>query len=919
MFFRLSCTATFWLIAFGLLPSLTQSATPDLQVEFGDRIRPLLEAYCLDCHDADVQKGDLDLSGFNSLAAIQADFQTWQVVLQQVEEEEMPPKKPLPSDGERAELAEWVRGAMNAIDWSKHRGIGRVTLPRLTKTEYNNTLNDLLGVDFRPGDQLLDDGQGMSGFTNDRDGLFISPALAEQYFDAGDYALQAVLNLARKVGDTHFEAEEMLMTERGSKPEDLPGGGVGYSLAGAGQRTLYDEFMIPADGWYRFTVRAVGRGGDSGVRLRIDNEARHDFYLRDDVPESQSVDLLLRAGTHQMTWNIELPPALKEVQRMATEAAKELKAKQRRLPKALPLPDDPADLVRTAAKENAPQLPVPKGASDEVAKLVGVLNRNFINMQMRVEYLRLLTPSGDPNQLRTYYGLLPERTKQMVGMKKQLATAMGVATEEIDRQLREADPEKLADNEKLLAASMEMIGLEYVEGFSVGAAFPKAPIRVGSPGVDWIEISGPILPDGADAERVAELFQKDAKAALRAFLPRAFRRPLRTGELSRHVKLYETAVERGEPHDQALKLAFTAALTSPHFLFRDEAGTEGAEFLLNDHQLANRLSYFLWMTMPDAELRALADAGKLRDNATLKAQVRRMVADPKARAFTESFLGQWLGFAGLGSEHVPDEKKFREFTPTLAEAMKLEPVLVFEQLMREGGSLLELLDGKQTFANAELAAIYEMQEVAGDELQPVKLSDDRRGGLLGMAAILTASSTPNRTSPVIRGTWVLENLLGRHLAEPPADAGQLSDKAGEARGKTLREELAEHRRNESCAGCHDKIDPIGFGLENFDAIGRFRDLEAGKPVDASGELPGGVEFTGPQEMRTLLRERHAEEFVSNLTRRLSAFALGRALRPQDEGLVRELVADLKAHGYRADQLVEEIVLSDAFRTQGGTR
>jgi hypothetical protein len=321
--------------------------------------------------------------------------------------------------------------------------------------------------------------------------------------------------------------------------------------------------------------------------------------------------------------------------------------------------------------------------------------------------------------------------------------------------------------------------------------------------------------------------------------------------------------------------------------------------------------------MPDEELRQLADRGRLHEPEVMRTQVRRMLKEDRLRAMTSTFLGQWLGFAGLGTEHVLDAKKFRDFTSTLAQAMKLEPVLVFEKLLRQGGSLLELMDGRETFANEELAALYELPGVKGETMQPVRLSSDQRGGLLGMAATFTASATPNRTSPVLRGKWVLENLLGRHLAEPPADAGQLDDKAGD-RGKTLREELAAHRRHESCAGCHDKIDPIGFGLENFDAIGRFREDEAGRPVDASGELPGGQRFTGPAELRRLLMARHQEEFLTNVTRRLAAFSLGRALRPQDEGLIRRLMAECQATGWHADALVESLVLSEAFQMQGGS-
>jgi len=869
-------------------------------------IQPLLKQYCLDCHNADKKKGDLDLTHFGSPQNVVKEFKLWETMLQQVEEEEMPPKKPLPTAAERGQIVAFLRQGIASVDWSQQKGIDHVTLPRLTKTEYNNTLRDLLGIDFEPGSLLLDDGPGLSGFTNDRDALFISPALAEQLFDAAEYALQSVLNLGQKPFTKHYETENMLMTERGAKPLDLPGGGFGYSLEGAGQRTLYDEISVPADGWYRFTVKHVGRAGDAGLRLRIDNEPRALLFCVDEKPQEQTIELLLRAGTHQMTWNI-------DNKHLRAEAPAPVR-KARKTPKGgYPVFDQPkaAPLVRVAAEKNAPQLPEPAQATDEIKRLIGQLNRGFVGMQMRIEYLRVITPEGNPNDLRSFYNLLPERTTGMLTVKLKLAEVMQVSASEIDRQLEAANAAKLADNRRVVGDSLAALDLPFDPASLTGSAKSRTvtkPRRIGAPGLDWIHVEGPISPAGSKPRAI---FGSEAKSALAAFLPKAFRRPLRDGELAKHLQLYEKTRARGEPHDQALKLAFAAALTSPSFLFRDElqAGK------LSDHQLASRLSYFLWMTMPDDELRALADTGKLHDDATLRAQVKRMLADPRSRAFTSTFLGQWLGFAGIGTEHVPDARKFRDFTPALAEAMKLEPVLAFENLLRSGGSLTRLLDSHETFANADLAELYGLADVSGDAMQPVKLPDDKRAGLLGMAAVLTASSTPNRTSPVIRGKWVLETLLGRKLAEPPADAGQLDDKAGD-RGKTLREELAAHRRNESCAGCHDKIDPIGFGLENFDAIGRFRIQEAGKPVDASGTLPGGVAINGPAELRSAIQKYHTEEFLRNITQRLTAFALGRALKPQDEGLTRRLLADLKQHDQRADILVESIVLSEAFRTQG---
>jgi hypothetical protein len=818
----------------------------------------------------------------------------------------MPPKKPLPSDIERQEIIAHLRKGVESADWSRMKGVEHLTLPRLTKSEYNNTLRDLLGVDFEPGGLLLDDGPGLSGFTNDRDALFIPPALAEQLFEAADHALQSHLNLKRKPVSHKLEAEAMLMTERGARPAELPGGGFGYSLEGAGQRTLYDEVSVPADGWYRFTVKHVGRGGDAGLRLRIDNEPRALMKCSDETPRVESVDLLLRAGTHQMTWNIDNTG----LQRPAKAPG----PSRRAAPKGgYPVFDQPkaAPQVRVASESNAPRLPVDEHATDEVRKLTEQLNRGFVSMQMRIEYLRAVTPDGHPSDPRSFYNLLPERTEGMAAVKHKLASALRLRVAELDRRIETANRERLASNRKVVADSLAVLGLPFDPASLIGSARAQTtvkPRRIGAPGLDWIQIEGPVIPQGA-APR--DIFLADARAALEGFLPLAFRRPLSEGETARHLRLYEDARARGETHDQALKLAFTAALTSPNFLFRHELRPGR----LDDHQLASRLSYFLWMSMPDDELFGLAASGRLHEEAVLRSQVRRLLSDPRSSSFTGTFLGQWLGFAGLGTEHVPDARKFREFTPALSEAMKLEPVLVFEKLLREGGSLLRLLDGSETFANSELAAHYGIDGVQGESMQPVSFADENRAGLLGMAAILTASSTPNRTSPVIRGKWVLENLLGRRLAEPPADAGQLDDKAGE-RGMTLREELAAHRRHESCAACHDKIDPVGFALENFDAIGRYRSEEAGRPVDASGTLPGGLKIQGPAQLRQALRQHHADEFIRNVVRRLSAFALGRALKPQDEGLVRRLLKTLDENDLRADALIEAVVLSEAFRTQG---
>ena len=898
-----------------LLAGSVAAAEVSLQQHYTDTIWPILEQHCVRCHNTDKGEGGVDLQRLQQPEAIIDDLRLWQTLLQQVRDEEMPPEEPLPTATQRRQLVSWVERAIAAIDWQAHANPGRVTLPRLTKQEYGNTLRDLLGIDLEPQRFLLDDGPGSSGFTNDRDSLFIPPVLAEQYVTAADVTLGAILDLSRPELSTSIEheAESLLMTERRTRPQELPGGGTGYAMS-VGQQTVYGSIDLPADGWYRLTVRFVGVGGESGLRLRIDNQARADFHCRESHPREESVELLLRKGPHQFTWNVHVLDTLQQLKQASDRRRKQLA----RRTNDTELPEDAAERVTAACQQNTPVFPLPADASAEVRQLIHRLNQALGGMQRRIEYLRLVTPAGAAADLQEYFNLLPERTAVMAGIKRELAAALSLSVAEINDQLTTANRDKLAANEKVVRDSLARLEIEWQPGFLLGDVELPPPPKFGSAGLDWFKIQGPILPAAAAADRVTELFEgsRQPSVMIADFLARAFRRPVTASEIDRYTALITTALDQGESVEEGLRQAYTAALASPHFLFRDELGPTAEAFRLNDHQLASRLSYFLWLSMPDDALRAVANAGQLTDPAVLQGQVQRMLNDPRSRAFVETFIGEWLGTGSLGTAHQPDAKTFPEFTERLATAMKLEPVLLFEHLLQTSGSLLELLDGRRTFVPSPLARHYQIKAVNdSDTPQQVVLADDRRGGLLGMAAVLTASSTPNRTSPVLRGKWVLENLLGRTLAEPPADAGQLDDRAGR-RGRTLREELALHRRDTSCSVCHDRIDPIGFGLECFDAIGQIRETQAGQPIDTRGNLPGGRSFNGPAELRALLATEHREEFLANLIRRLLAFALGRSLQVEDEGLVRAIQQRLEHEDFRADILVEAIVLSDAFRNQG---
>lgn len=402
------------------------------------------------------------------------------------------------------------------------------------------------------------------------------------------------------------------------------------------------------------------------------------------------------------------------------------------------------------------------------------------------------------------------------------------------------------------------------------------------------------------------------RAILDRLASRAYRRPATAEEVTRLMRLAELAKLDGERWEVGLRLAIQGLLVSPHFLFRVELDREapGASHRINDFELASRLSYFLWSSMPDDELFRAARQGSLGKPAELEKQVARMLKDPRSRALTRNFAGQWLQIRKL-ADVTPDPKQFPKFDEPLRDAMKRETELFFDAIVREDRSILELLDSDFTFLNDRLASHYGMAGGSGNEFRRVPLTDGRRGGLLTQASILTVTSNPTRTSPVKRGKWVLEQLLGTPPPPPPPDVPELAE-GREALSGTLRQRMEQHRANPSCASCHAKMDPLGFGLENYDAIGAWRERDGQNPIDASGVLPGGASFQGPEALRQILKER-SPEFTRCLTSKLLTFALGRGLEDADECVVDQVARAVASDGHRFSRLVLEIARSDPFQ------
>lgn len=412
---------------------------------------------------------------------------------------------------------------------------------------------------------------------------------------------------------------------------------------------------------------------------------------------------------------------------------------------------------------------------------------------------------------------------------------------------------------------------------------------------------------------------KAARRILTRFVPLAFRRPIDPDELKPFLALYNRSAERGDPFEERMKLALKGVLLSLDFLFRieTEPGDDGIQ-PVTDHELAARLSYFLWSTMPDQELRRLADRGELNRPETLTAQVDRMLQDPRARVLAKTFIGQWLGTKDVGGRVAPTQNSIQHYyTPEVAADMREEVVLMFEHLLRENRSVLELIDADYIFLTRRLATFYELDlenELPKSGFRKIAMKDKRRGGLLGAGAVLALTSHFKKTSPVIRGAWVFDTLLGTPVPAPPPNIPDLPSKNKDGKKLSARESLAAHRDNPTCLACHNLIDPIGFGLENYDFLGRWRDKIDGRPVDASGKLPSGESFNGPAELKQVMLGKK-EEFARNLSRKLLGYALGRGLDDRDECTISQLVQSLEADGFKAPTLIKEIVLSVPFRNR----
>ena len=407
-----------------------------------------------------------------------------------------------------------------------------------------------------------------------------------------------------------------------------------------------------------------------------------------------------------------------------------------------------------------------------------------------------------------------------------------------------------------------------------------------------------------------------ARKIIATLARRAYRRPVSDDDLQIPLARYRDGATRGG-FEPGLELAIRSILVSPKFLFRFESQPETAArdsaYRITDLELASRLSFFLWSSIPDDELLNAAERKTLRNPGVLDQQVKRMLADPRSDALVANFAGQWLHIRNVSGFRPSPEVLFH-FDDNLRQAFERETALFFDSIIRENRSVLDLLDADYTFLNERLARHYGIPGVYGERFRRVSLpADSVRRGLLGQGSILTDTSRANRTSPVIRGKWILENIFGTPPAPPPANVPELKEERDPSKILPMREQIAQHRANPVCASCHAQMDELGFALENFDAIGEWRDSDAaGTPIDASAKLPDGSKFTGPAELRKVLLN-HSDDFLTTLTEKLLTYALGRGLDAADAPAIRHIKREAAREQYRFASLIQGIVTSTPFQ------
>lgn len=831
-----------------VLTSTSHAAEPS---GFAETVQPFLKEHCVKCHGPEKQKGKLRLD------TLPADFkdplvvEKWKEVVTSVSNHEMPPEEePQPAAADSARLAGWLETQLAEAEIARRST--RVVLRRMNRSEYNNTIRDLIGVNFQPADQFPEDPPA-GGFDNIGQALGMSPMQLELYYGAARQILDRALVEGPQpaVIKWRFEPEENTL---GADRYRVKRDGNNILLNDGENRTENGFTVVHHDAWNKGV-------GFRGFELKDAGEYVIRFRAAGRVPTREKV----------------------------LAAAKALLEKRR-------------------AEESAKN---PKGKKwhDEA-------------FEKGVEHFR-----DHP-----VYSYGPPRVKlnQHLGGTPRVIAEMDVDAVEKEPGIYEVRAWWNTQDAGLsLNYAYEIPKLLENYHWQENKDFSRPELLV-----DWIELEGPIhatwpppshrlvLPDSTLPGQDETAY---AREVLTRFMGRAYRRPVTEDEVSGRLALFTKARPEKASFVEAIKVPLAAVLASPHFLYLVEPEAPLAEpRVLNPHELASRLSYFLWSSMPDMALSESAAEGSLTRPEVLRAQVKRMLEDDRSDAFVKNFAGQWLGLRKVGS-NPPSQTLYPEYDRHLEMSIVRETEGFFAEILRSGLDARNLIKSDFVTINERLARFYGIPGVKGDAIRRVAVpSGVPRGGVVTQAAIHSITSNGTRTSPVVRGTWVLKTLLGSDPGLPVANVGEIQPDVPGIDKATVRQRLAIHREIASCARCHDKIDPLGLALENFDAAGQWREreghgyngrIEKDDPlIDASAKMPDGSEFNGVVGLQEQLLKKE-DLFLTALASQMTTYALGRELGFSDRPAVRTFVEELKGKGYSLPSLIESIVDSAAFRTK----
>ena len=766
------------------------------QPGFEKAVLPFVVENCYACHNARLKSGELNLEQYKTAASMNQDRETWELALQKLQTGEMPPKGvPRPDAAELKAVTGWIEKEFDRLDRMTRPDPGRVTARRLNRAEYNNTVRDLLGINFRPADDFPQDDSGY-GFDNIGDVLSLSPVLMEKYLTAAEKIARTAVFGVEPLKPTIARLRPPLGKIVSSTKPPLEYDTTGLSLPNA----VHATYRFPVDAEYnlRIFLGGVRPAGSEPLQLALWIDGQQVKTTRFD-PEGIASFSEDRQDFGSMTHDFRT---------RVTAGDHWIAVSVLRLYEGLPVSYGGP----TPSKRPAPPPPVFKPPRANIP---------------------------------------PERLAEI---KKRFEARLA---------------EKVPVNEAR------------VNGIDVGGPYDQAKGPLAD-SLQQIYVCGHL-----DGKHQLGCDRKIVSGLAR----RAYRRPVTPEEINRLTSLVSMALAKGDSFEEGIVQAIQAMLVSPHFLFRIEQdrGTDrrlakdGEIYQIGQHELASRLSYFLWSSMPDEELLGLADQRALRKPNVLAAQVRRMLKSEKSQSLVENFGGQWLELRKLESAK-PDRERFPEFEEYLRMSMRRETELFFENIVRQDRGVTDFIDADYTFLNERMARFYKIPNITGPDFRKVSLAGHaQRGGVLTQASVLTVSSYATRTSPVLRGKWILDNILNAPPPPPPPDVPNL-DEAKIGSSMTLRKQLEEHRKNATCSACHSRMDPLGFGLENFNAIGQWRTQDGKFPVDSSGTLPDGRSFNGPQELKDILKG-DRDAFTRGLTEKLLTYALGRgpgAIRPSGD-------------------------------------